>query len=213
VAAVGGVDPRLAAALEAQLRQRRGLLLDGAEHVGWKLGMGDRERIGEELAVGHLTSRTRLESGSTYTVGAAELLHADAEVALEIGPGEAIVGFGVALELVDLASPPDHPEAVVAENIFHRAVAFGPSRPALPPDGVEARLIVNGEIRDAGRSSPGLHDRVRAAARVLAAVGERLQAGDRIITGSIAQVGLEPGDEVEADLGELGSARLLIASR
>jgi 2-keto-4-pentenoate hydratase len=53
---------------------------------------------------------------------------------------------------------------------------------------------------------------VQAAARIVAAVGERLQAGDRIITGSVVQVGLEPGDEVIAELGALGRLRLVIAT-
>ena len=39
---------------------------EGAERVGWKLGVGERERIGGELAVGHLTSATRLDPGATY---------------------------------------------------------------------------------------------------------------------------------------------------
>jgi 2-keto-4-pentenoate hydratase len=208
---VSDVDPRLVAALHAQLGQQRALLAAGAERLGWKLGIGDRERIGDEVAVGYLTSATRLKPGATYTVHGAELLHADAEVALELGPDGSIVGYGVALELVDLASPPDNPAEVVIANVFHRAVSLGPSRPALPKDGVEARLIVNGEVRGAARSSAQLGDRVRAAARALESVGERLRAGDRIITGSIVQVPVTAGDEVVADLGYLGRVQLLIA--
>jgi 2-keto-4-pentenoate hydratase len=199
------VDPRLVAALEAQLRRREG------DRVGWKLGIGDRERIGDEIAVGHLTSATRLESGRAYAPAYGELLHADAEVAVEIGPDGEIVGYGAALELVDLRSPPDTPEDVIAANVFHRAVAFAPTRPALPPEGVEGRLVVNAEIVAAGPSASDLADKVRAAGRILVSVGERLEAGDLIITGSIVQVPVAPGDDVEADLGPLGRVRLRIA--
>jgi hypothetical protein len=201
------VDPRLVAALRRQLRRRTG------ERVGWKLGIGDRERIGEEIAVGHVTSATVLEPGEAYTSKEGELLHADAEVAVEIGAEGSIVGYGAALELVDLRVPPDTPEDAVAANVFHRAVAFASTRPALPADGVVARLIVDGEVRDAARSAPDFDAKIRAAARVLAAVGERLDAGDLVITGSVVQIPVARGDEVEADLGELGSVRLRVSAR
>ena len=51
---------------------------------------------------------------------------------------------------------------------------------------------------------------VLAAARLLASVGERLQARDSLITGSVVQVPVEPGDEVIADLGPLGRIHLSI---
>jgi 2-keto-4-pentenoate hydratase len=204
---VTDVDPRLVAALERQLRRRAG------ERVGWKLGIGDRERISDEIAVGHLTTATVLERGASYEPDPGELLHADAEVAVEIGANGEVAGYRAALELCDLRSPPDTPEDVVAANVFHRAVAFGPVRSRLPEGGVGARLLVNGDVRDAGRSASDLADKVARAARVLAAVGERLEPGDLVITGSVVQVPVGPGDEVEADLGELGRVRLQVLDR
>jgi 2-keto-4-pentenoate hydratase len=50
-------------------------------------------------------------------------------------------------------------------------------------------------------------DRWRAT---LAAVGERLQPGDRLITGSVVQAPVRPGDRVTADLGPLGRVGLTI---
>ena len=216
------IDPRLASALAVQLENWRAMLAEGAERVGWKLGIGDRERIGRELALGHLTSATRLEPGGTYRAGSAVDLRADAEVALHLGrdvePGvdlsaarDAVTGFGAALELVDLGGPADDPEAVVAANVFHRAFVLGPSHPELPV-GLEAALIVNGELRASASAPEDFSDSVYAVARALGALGERLQAGDRIITGSVVQVGVEPGDEVVADLGGLGRLQRLIES-
>jgi hypothetical protein len=75
---VTDVDPVLVAALREQLGRRSA---DG-HRVGWKVGRGDRERIGDGIAVGHLTSATLLESGSTYRDGSG--LHADAEITLRI---------------------------------------------------------------------------------------------------------------------------------
>jgi 2-keto-4-pentenoate hydratase len=215
---VPDVDARLTAALAVQLGHRRAALLGGAARVGWKLGLGERERIDGEPAVGHLTSATRLEPGGTYTAGGAESLFADAEVVVELGrrvapDGDArgaIAGFGAALELVDLARP-DDAEAIVAANVFHRAFSLSALRPSFPRD-VEAKLMVNGAVCAAGPAPDDLPDRVRAAARALAAVGERLEPGDRVLTGSAVQVPVGPGDEVVADLGALGRVALVIGA-
>jgi hypothetical protein len=57
------VDPRLVAATERQLLALRRTLADGYARIGWKLGIGNAERIGDSLAVGHLTTATRLPGG------------------------------------------------------------------------------------------------------------------------------------------------------
>jgi 2-keto-4-pentenoate hydratase len=170
----------LRAALAAQLADWRRTLGVGAERVGWKLGIGDRESIGPGPVIGHLTSATQLDPGSTFHAAGAVALHADAEVALELGRAvdpssdrasalEAIAGFGPALELVDLGGRPGDPAS-----------------------------------RDFGEA-------VRAVAALLGAMGERLEAGDRVITGSVVQLRVEPGDEVVAGLGQLGRVGLTVA--
>ena len=79
------VQSRVAAATLEQLAHRREALTAGATHVGWKLGMGKRERIGASIAVGYLTSATKLEPGGSYRVdGLAADLRADVEVAIEL---------------------------------------------------------------------------------------------------------------------------------
>jgi 2-keto-4-pentenoate hydratase len=208
------IDPRLESALAAQLADWRAALADGADRVGWKLGMGDRERIGGPV-IGHLTSASLLRDGSAYEASAGDL-RADAEVVVEMGRDlgadadedearAAIAGYGAALELVDLAEPPVEPEAIVAANVWHRAVVLAGGGETLTV--VEGRLIVNGEVRASAAAPADVVDRVLVVARLLGAMGERLQAGDRIITGSVVQVALAPGDEVVADLGALGRAR------
>jgi 2-keto-4-pentenoate hydratase len=201
---VTDVDARLVAALREQLARRP----HGARRVGWKVGRGERERIGRETAVGHLTSATVLEPGSTY-VGGGGALHADAELALELGDEQTIAGFAVALELVDLGGGGDA-SAVVAGNVFHRAVAFGEPQPTLP-DGLRAALVVNGEVRASSAVAEDPNATVRTVARLLATVEEQLLAGDRLISGSIVQVPVAPGDVVVADLGALGSVELAVA--
>jgi 2-keto-4-pentenoate hydratase len=174
--------------------------------------MGERERIGAGPVIGHLTSATRLDREAVYRPEGAVALHADAEVALVLGEEGAIAGYGAALELVDLGAAPDDPEGIVATNVFHRAFALGALDRALPPDGVTGRLIVNGEVRASASPSPDLGGLVSSVAELLEAMGERLQAGDRLITGSVVQVPIGPGDRVVADLGALGRAELTIGS-
>src|SRR4051812_37640877 len=128
---MGLIDPRLAAALEIQLARRQSALIAGAERVGWKLGVGTSEQIGGQWAVGNLTSATRLEPGAEYHGEEDVALHADVEIALEVGRGvaahadredalAAVAGYGAALELVDLEGASHSPEKIVADNVFHR---------------------------------------------------------------------------------------------
>jgi methenyltetrahydromethanopterin cyclohydrolase len=102
---VSDVDPRLVSALTAQLGLWRVALAEGAQRVGWKLGVGDAERIGAGPVIGHLTSATQLEPGAAFRAEGAVDLRADAEVALllgaDVGPdvdrgtaAAAIAGFG-----------------------------------------------------------------------------------------------------------------------
>jgi 2-keto-4-pentenoate hydratase len=95
--------------------------------------------------------------------------------------------------------------------VFHRAFALSGAVDRLPEGGVEGSLIVRGERVAAARAAPDLAARVRAAADLLRDMGKELRPGDWIITGSVVQVPIEPGDDVVADLGPLGRPRLTIA--
>jgi 2-keto-4-pentenoate hydratase len=219
---VARIDPRLESALAEQLGRRRTALDAGAERVGWKLGLGEAERIGQGPVVGHLTTATQLEPGAAYPAGDPVALRADAEVAIELGRDvdpdagsdavlAAIAAYGAALEVVDLGAPPHDPERIVAANVFHRAFALGPLDRRWPAEGVEGRLFVDGELRASAAAGHELAALVRSVAAILGAIGERLQAGDRLIMGSVVQVPIAPGDRVTAELGSLGEVRLSIA--
>ena len=210
------VDPRLASALAAQLRAWRASLAGGAQRVGWKLGMGDRERIGAGPVIGHLTTATLLPAGATFRTAGITALHADAEVALELARDvgadadsdaarAAIGGYGAALELVDLGPVAGGPEGIVATNVFHRAVAFAPMSCTQMPARATGQLVVGGAVRDSAPARADYGELVRSVAVILGHAGERLRAGDRLITGSVVQVPVAAGDEVVADLGPLGS--------
>jgi len=217
--------------MDAQLARWRRTLADGAHRVVWKLGINARpvqRALGiDGVVLGHLTSATEVPSRGGHSLAGGTRVAMEAEVALHVGvdvpagasPEEvrrSLTGLGAAIELVDLNRGFDDVEAIVAGNVFHRAVAFGPPVPATPPwlDGVEARIVRNGDVvetLDAATATGDLVEIVRFVADTLGACGERLRAGDRVIAGSLGRlVFVEPEDVVEADLGRLGTVRLRV---
>jgi 2-keto-4-pentenoate hydratase len=196
----------------ALLMRRREILAQGARPVGWKIGFNMPE-IQEKLGIdrplaGFLTSDGVLDDGSEWD----DLpVVVESEVAVELGDdGRSIVALLPALELAD---PPDldlELEQILAGNIFHRAVAFGPRVETREPGA--ARILVNGEQQhslSADRTVANLDAMVDAVAGRLADAGEQLQPGDRIITGVLAPPHTaSPGDTVRLELDGLGGVEL-----
>jgi 2-keto-4-pentenoate hydratase len=219
---VAAIDPRLRRATALQLKRREAILASGGRHVGWKLGLGDAERIGAGPVVGHLTSATELQPGATYRAKHAAALHADAELALELGSDiepdadaedivAAIACCGAALELVDLERSAGGAEEIIAGNVFHRAFCFGDLDRDFSTGPVEASLIVNGDRRGVSIAAADQAENLAAIAGLLSAFRLSLCAGDRLITGAIVQAPVAPGDEICADLGTLGRTVLRLA--
>ena len=199
-------EARIVSALRQQLAERRRLLDAGATHVGWKVALG-MEEVGNRPVIGYLTSATELSSGGAHSAAGAVELCVDAELTVEIGREGEIAGYAAALELVDLAQARGSLEAVVHANVLHRAFVLGPSH----HDSVRvARVYVNGELRAEGIAELDLEERAEVVASWLSALGERLEPGDRIITGSIVQVPVAPRDEVAVEMAELGRLEVSI---
>ena len=227
-------DPRVRRGMESQLARWRATLARGATRVGLKTGINApavQRALGiDDVVLGHLTSATTLVQGATHSLAGSTRVGMEAEVALHVGtdlPGgatqdaarAAVAGLGAAIELVDIDRPFDDLEAIVAGNVFHRAVTFGTAAPPPPGPwlrGVTARIERNGEeteALDAAAAAGDLVDIVRFVADTLAACGEGLCAGDRIIAGSLGRlVFVEAGDVVAADLGRLGCVTLRLGA-
>jgi 2-keto-4-pentenoate hydratase len=198
------------AGTEAMLTRRREILAQGAEPLGWKVGFNVPE-IQQKLGIdaplaGFLSTDSLVEDAwDEYPVVV------ESEVAVELGDdGRSIVALLPALELAD---PPDldlEIEQILAGNIFHRAVAFGPRVETTEPGA--ARILVNGEEThsiDAERTGANLKAMVEAVAARLEAAGEQLRPGERIITGVLAPPHeAQEGDTVRLELEHVGSVEL-----
>jgi 2-keto-4-pentenoate hydratase len=195
---------------KALLTRRREILAQGAEPIGWKIGFNvpsTQERLGIDGPVaGFLTTDSLIEEDwDEYPV------IVESEVAVEIGSdGRSIAALLPALEVAD---PPDLDlpiEEILAGNVFHRGVVFGPRVETREPGA--ARILVNGEEQHtvaAHETGERLEAMVEAVAARLSAAGEELRAGDRIITGIIAPPHeAQPGDRVRLELEALGGVEL-----
>lgn len=200
-------DPRIARGMEKQLGQRRARIAAGEKPLGWKVGLGappamERLKIKGPL-VGYLMQKSLLANGSTASFAGWHKPVAEPEVAVYMGadlPGgasrdaakAAIKGISPAIELADLNPPPDDVEVTLAGNIFHRHVILGDcdtSRAGAKLDGLVGNIFRRGALAAKQDNVEQLIGEmigiVQHVAGTLAASGERLRAGDVIITGSI----------------------------
>lgn len=228
-------DPRVARGTAAQLSRWHERLRAGEKALGWKVGFGapaamEQLKISAPL-VGHLVDRARLEPGSMVSLAGWKKPAAEAEIAVYMGrdlPGgagrdtakQAISGLGPAIELADVEFPPEDVEAILKGNIYQRHVMLGScdrTRAGCVLDGLTATVVRNG-IEIARTSDPQaatgeLIDIVRHVADLLTAFGERLRAGQVIITGSITPpLWVEPGEELAFNLDPVGSVSVRFAA-
>jgi 2-keto-4-pentenoate hydratase len=219
-------DPRIARGMTAQLRRRRELLDSGHKSLGWKLAFGGpaaRERLRTEAPlVGFLTDRAILNSGAAISLAGWTKPAAEPEIAVYLGKDfpagadrdvakAAIAALGLAIEIADVDHPSDDVEGTLACDIYQRHVILGREDPARAGgllDGLAARVLRNGteiaSIKEA-KSLQGLTgeliDILRHTANLLGAFGEKLQAGEIIIAGSIIPpMWVQPGEEIVFNL-------------
>jgi 2-keto-4-pentenoate hydratase len=150
------VAPKIAAGMRAALGRRDAELVAGARSLGWKLGLtvpAVQEALGLDGPVaGFLTTGSQLAPGSETSLAGFTAAFGEPEVAIHVGEDGAVAGLGAAIELVDIDLPFEDLEAILAGNVFHRAVVLGPIHEGATLDGVTARVTKSGE--PAGEALP-----------------------------------------------------------
>jgi 2-keto-4-pentenoate hydratase len=202
-------DPRIVDGLHRQLAARSDALAQGAGHVGWKVGFGapgslELMHITAPL-LGYLTETTVYDDGATFdtdgwTRGVVEFevavwMGSDVDAgASEAEAAAAVAAVGPAIEIADVDLPvgPDGIADIMAGDIFHRGVVFGARderRAGLDISGLTAHIRLDdddfatvAELEAITGAYPWI---VSTVASTLASAGERLRAGDVIITGSV----------------------------
>ena len=222
-------DDRFAAGMREQLALRSERLAAGARPIGWKVGFNApaaHANLGTDIPlVGFLTDRTVVPDGATVSLAGWANPVLEAEIAVHLGrdvPGDAtwedvrgaIAGLGPAIELADLDPPPTDVRAILAGDIYHRAVVLGPvDESRSTAEGIGGRVLRDAEevaaTDDPAALTGEVVEVVRATAEQLAACGELLRAGDVVISGSIVPpLPVAPGQRVAVELGPLGGLAL-----
>ena len=218
------MDERVARGMAAQLARRQERLTAGEEPIGWKIGLNPpaaQEQAGISAPVtGFLTDATVLASGGRYTIDGANV-SVEPEVAVRLGTdldasagagagAAAIASLAPALEVVDLDRDVSEIEAVLAGNVFHRAVVFGDElEGAHSLAGLGFRVLRGSEPEAEGdvvEAAGHLDTLLLGIARFLDAHGAALRAGDRVICGSLVvpPLAAHPGETIALELGPLG---------
>jgi len=203
--------------LTAQLAKRRARIAAGERPLGWKVGFGapaSLQRLGLTAPLtGYLMQRALLLSGSTVSLAGWTKPVAEPEIAVRMmrdlhggaSPEQAaaaVKDIFPAIELADL-NPPPTPEtldAVLEGDIYQRHVILcGNTRMGASVAGLTSRLIQRGaeasHTNDPEALTGKLPDIIAHVANILGAFGEKLAAGDVIITGSITPpIMIEPDE-------------------
>lgn len=207
--------------MQAMLELRARRLAEGDRPLGWKVGFGSPaafERLGTSAPlVGFLTERGRLEPGAEVSLACWGTPVLEPELAIHVGDDLGVGAVGAAIELADLDASLADPEAILAGNVFHRAVVLGAER-APSAMGLSVRVERNGEeaaATDAPEELTGPLDAlVRFVAGLLPRHGAELRPGDVVIAGStVPPLQVAPGDRIRYELRPLCSIELAFSPR
>jgi len=207
----------------------------GERRAGYKLGFTSRAKMAQmglhEVIWGRLTDAMIVADGGE--AAAERFVHprVEPEVCFLMGAPlegtvtplaamQALAGVAPALEVIDSRyrdfrfSLAD----VVADNCSAAAIVVGPWA---DPASVEVAnlgllLEVDGEIAQIGSTAAILGHPVRslvAAARLVGAAGERLEAGDLLMAGGATEaVAIGPGSRVRGEMERLGSVSFTLGA-
>jgi len=211
--------PLIQKGMPLQLEKRRARIAAGERPLGWKVGLGapaSMQKVGITAPiVGYLMQRALLLSGSTASLAGWTKPVAEPEICVRILSGlgggataeaaaAAIKEIFSAIELADLdpAPTPDNLDVVLEGDVYQRHVILcGNTRFGAATSGLTSRLFRRGKevatTTDPEALTGKLPEIVAHVANTLAAFGEKLAAGDVIITGSITPPVMIEADEEE----------------
>ena len=222
-------------ALRVQLDILDRRLAEGERLAGWKIGLTSatvRAHFGtERQPFGHI-----LESGVVQSPGTVALddlvVGCGVEPELCVTMGSELRGPGVTADEARAAVAGIAPgmeinqkrsggmtdfELSVADNLTQWAIVQGPSAPVterFDSDSLHVTMSRNGEIRAdvVGRDVIDDHfESIATLANVLGEYGRRLDAGQRLITGSFSKHDVSRGDEWRAEFAGLGACSVRFA--
>ena len=213
-------DDRLAAGFAGMALRRAKALEEGAEHVGWKVGINDvgfRERLGIRSGVaGWLTDRTR--HSRAVPVGDASAIGVEIEIAFVLGDGASVAAIAPAIEVVDIVG--GDIESSLANDVWHHAFVVGPATPwrAGLIDQLRVTATHDGEAFEV--APPGVDKladvdgMLRFAAEGAQALGSSLAAGDVVLSGNLIPSlrFASKGSTVVATIEPLGEVVVELAS-
>jgi 2-keto-4-pentenoate hydratase len=211
--------PLIKNGMTAQFAKRRARIAAGEKPLGWKVGLGapatmERLKLAAPI-VGFLMQRALLLSGSTASLAGYIKPVAEPEICVRMArdlpsgasadeAAAAVKEIFPAIELADLDPAPaiDNLDAVLEGDIFQRHVVLcGNTRAGASTSGLTSRVLRHGKeanvTTDPEALTGNLPDIVAHVASTLAAFGEKLAAGDVIITGSITPPLVIEPDETE----------------
>lgn len=227
-------DARIMRGMEAQLELRRSRLEAGEKQIGWKAGFGApaaMESLGIEAPlVGFLTDKSLLASGAAVSVGGWTSALIEPEIAVYFGQDlpvtdregtrAAIRAIGPAFELADVDSPMDDVEGILSGDIFQRHIILGradTTRAGCVLDGLVGRVYRDGvevaAVTEPQAMTGELVSVVQHIARLLGEFGEKVRAGEFIITGSIVPpLGFSGKEEIRYTLDPIDTVWLNLDS-
>jgi 2-oxopent-4-enoate/cis-2-oxohex-4-enoate hydratase len=214
-------DARVVAGTEKLLARRAELIADGAKSIGWKLAFGTEAAMSKlgttGPVVGFLTDATLITPGADCSIDGWTAPKLEPEIAIHLGAGgEGVAGISAAIELADADLPPTEIEAVLAGDIYHRAVVL--DRDAAPTPlahPIAARIERDGEeyatTADAEAEVGRIEELAAWTVDYLRHFGVETAAGEVVISGSVVPLlDIAPGQHLTNNLRDIGAVSVAI---
>jgi 2-keto-4-pentenoate hydratase len=214
-------DPRVVAGMERLLARRAELLAEGATPIGWKLAFGTEvamSKLGTTgPVVGFLTDRTLIAPGGDCSIDGWTAPKLEPEIAIHLGPGgEGVAGVSAAIELADADRPPTEIEAVLAGDIYHRAVVLDRDASPTPlAHPIAARIERDGEeyasTADAEAEVGRIEELAAWTVDYLRHFGVQTAEGEVVISGSVVPLlDIATGRHLKNELLGIGAVDVAI---